>query len=621
MAGSLGQSVLAELALRGQVRRYAGVFKNTVGEHRAKGGKAGGGFSARAGNLWRTAQGANAAVFKKIYRGGTRSPQQLGNQLDYLFGKSTSVFGNLVDHNAKARTLSEEQRAAVVEEWSDGWRGAPKNGHTSHLLLSFPADLMPKKAKLIAEIWAAEMFQSGEHADDEWAYVAALHTDRLNPHVHIVVNNRGAVNGTWFYMAAGHAFDMQMMKDRIVSIAAEEGVFLDSSSRLERGILTYGPSRAEIEAAKAGGRPVVEKRRQGRALQDGVAQIADSAATLHSLAQFARIAVSDELAEKFTRAAKVLEDGGVIAPTLEFPMTSENVQTRGDLAATFAGWLDKSETAINSLPAAEQAPLRRELYEVAADVARDLGDDRGAQLMHQSARTELYQTRISAESVSRGGAEFAVGKDGANELRAQISERASAIGIAPAKVEERMAHGAANAWQEREWVKEDLGSVAAANKLDLQTEEGRAKTAELVDNFYASAAKTLARVVEAGNVYENDRVTRALDTMADTLKADGKVEFENDDHARRFTEDLRERYGADVVERIAAGDDRALAVDFSDPKHRRQIARAVVAAAETHESVGLTLKQVAEAKERLPEVAERQAEEPEHSRKDRDLEL
>lgn len=605
MADGYAKSIMGEIALRTQVRRYAGVFKNTVGEHRSKGGK-GGGFSKGAGNLWRVAQGSNSAVFKKIYRGGTKSPQQLGNQLNYLFGKSTSVFGNMVEHDAKARSLSADQRDALVEQWSDGWRGNPKNGHTSHLLLSFPDDLAPKRALKIAEIWAAEMFQSGEHADDEWAYVAALHTDRNNPHVHIVVNNRGLINNTWFYMAKDHDFDLQKIKGRIVEIAAETGVYLDSSSRLERGVLTYGPSRAEIEAARSGHRPVVEKRRQGRALADGLAKIEESVSTLRSLASFAAVAVDDELAAKFHRAAEILENGGILKLPVEIAMTSETVQTRGDLANAFNGWLEKSESAINSLPEQERAPLRRELYEVAGEVARDLGDDRGAQLMHQAPRSELYQTQISADALSRGGEKFEVGSDGAGELRAQIWAQAKAVGISAEAIQQRMEHGAANAWQEREWVKEDIAAVAEANKLDLSTEGGRSKTAEIVDGFYASAEKALARVVEAGNVYENDRVTRTLDTMADSLTSTGAVKFEDDDHAQRFAADLKERYGDDVMQRIAEGDDRALAVDFADPKHRRQVARAVVAAAETHEGMGMTLKEVGKAKELLPEIEEQQ---------------
>ena len=167
-------------------------------------------FGSRVNNLWRVAQGSNAAVLKKIHNGGTHTPKQLGNQLNYLFSKSSSIFGNHVSHDPRSRSLTPEQRKEIVSEWEDGWSRDPKNGHTTHLLLSFPANVEPKRALVVAEAWAAEMFQSGEHVQDEWAYVAALHTDRAHPHVHIVVNNRGIENGAWFYMAKGHAFDLDV---------------------------------------------------------------------------------------------------------------------------------------------------------------------------------------------------------------------------------------------------------------------------------------------------------------------------------------------------------------------------------------------------------------------------
>ena len=72
------------------------------------------------------------------------------------------------------------------------------------------------------------------------------------------------------------------------------------------------------------------------------------------------------------------------------------------------------------------------------------------------------------------------------------------------------------------------------------------------------------------------------------------------------------------MERVAAGDDRALALDFPEAGQRREIAKALVATAETHESMGLTTRQAELAKERLHE-----RETPAHElrRKDQDLEL
>ena len=132
-----------------------------------------GGAVARRARLWRAGQGGHAAVLKKIHRGGTHSPKQLGAQLDYLFSKAEWCTGNIVDFDPRRQTLSPEERAEIVTTWSDGWTRSPKNGHTTHLLMSLPLHVRPRTARAIGEDWATEMFESGTHGDT-WSYVAVL---------------------------------------------------------------------------------------------------------------------------------------------------------------------------------------------------------------------------------------------------------------------------------------------------------------------------------------------------------------------------------------------------------------------------------------------------------------
>ncbi|GAA0283557.1 relaxase/mobilization nuclease domain-containing protein [Rhodovulum strictum] len=291
--------------------------------------------AARAHELWRVAQGSRAAVLKKIARGGAHTARELGRQVDYLFSKSEGIFGNMVEHDPEARSLSPDERKALIADWSDGWAGAAKNGHTTHLLMSFPADVRPDTARTIAELWAFEMFQSGDHQDEEWAYVAALHTDRAHPHVHIVLNNRGLMSGAWFFMARDHVFNFQMMKQRMVAIAAEQGVFLDASSRLDRGILTYGPSRAEIERARAEGRAPVEKRREGPALEAALAEVAQSGETLRFLARLAALTGERALQARIEAAVDTLRAGGILHPFSRLPLSGESDMT---LPPRATGW-------------------------------------------------------------------------------------------------------------------------------------------------------------------------------------------------------------------------------------------------------------------------------------------
>ncbi|MFC3631062.1 relaxase/mobilization nuclease domain-containing protein [Paracoccus angustae] len=629
---SLADDLIGEIRLRragGRVARDSG-FGKARGRRSGAGGSS---FSARARNLWRVGQGSNAAVLKKIARGGTQTPGRLKAQLRYLFTKSEAVFGNTIGLDPDAEGLTADQRRAIALEWSDGWRGEPKNGHTTHLLLSFPYDLSPKKALRIAEAWAFEMFQSGTHMQDEWAYVAALHTDRSHPHVHIVVNNRGLEEGTWFFMAKDHAFNLAIMKERLVEIAGGMGVELDASSRLERGILTYGPSRAEIEGAAREHRPVRERALQGPALEEGLAVVTRSAATLRTLAGIASLARLEDVKMGMERAAAILEAGGIVSSkTLEGEMmdvqNTDSPRTRQDLDRVFSGWLDRVEGEIATLGPKDRRKMRHELAKVTTAILRDLGDARGAELVQEPPRSTLYRTELDGDAITRGSATRVLSGETTREIRAAVVAAAEAVGIERGAMERRLEHRAANAWQEREWVKADLKAVSAAQGLDLEDAKGRAQAADLLDRFHARATTILDGALGIGAIertahqQDDDRLVRTLETLATVHHRHGRVEFEREDHAERFATDLKERYGETIMAQIASGDDRALASDFPEPVQRREIARALVAAAESHESMGLSRRQAELARERLL-AREHSRETPQHElrRKDHDLDL
>ncbi|MGN7870782.1 relaxase/mobilization nuclease domain-containing protein [Paracoccus sp. 22332] len=625
---SLAQDLIGDIRLR-RVGRGRGA-RNT-GFAKGRQARAGGSsFSARARNLWRVGQGSNAVVLKRIRRGGTHTARRLTAQLDYLFGKSEAVFGNMVAFELEARDLSSRERREIARDWSDGWRGEPKNGHTTHLLLSFPYDLSPRKALRIAEAWAFEMFQSGTHIQDEWAYVAALHTDRSHPHVHIVLNNRGLENGTWFYIARDAVFSLDLMKERLAEIAAEFGVTLDASSRLERGILTYGPTRAEIEGAAREHRPVRERALQGPALEEGLAVVSRSAATLRTLAGIASLARLKDVKINMERAAAILEAGGIVSSkTLEGEMmdmqNTDTPRTRQDLDRVFSGWLERVEGEIATLGPKDRRRMRHELAKVTTAILRDLGDARGAELVQEPPRSALYRTELDGDAITRGSATRVLSGEATREVRAAVVAAAEAIGIERGAMERRLEHRAANAWQEREWVKADLRAVSAAHQLDLGDAKGRAQAAALLDRFHAQATTILDGALgmaseRTAHQQDDDRLVRTLETLATVHHRHGRVEFEREDHAERFATDLKERYGETVMAQIARGDDRALASDFPEPVQRREIARALVAAAESHESIGLSLREAMQARERLNEHRREQIPH-ELGRKEHDLDL
>ena len=558
-------------------------------------------FSTRASQLWRFSLGSNAAVLKKIGKGGTANAKELAAQMDYLFSKSASIFGNGVVLDADAKGLTKDERNDIVGDWVEDWRGAPKNGHTTHLLMSFPSHVRPEKAKLIAEAWAFEMFQSGEHQDDVWSYVAALHTDKAHPHVHMVINNRGTVNDSWFFLAKEHVFNLEVMKQRMVAIAAEEGVFLDATSRAERGLLTYGPSRAEIERARVEGRAPDERPREGKALEDALATMARTADTMRSLQHVAALTGLPEIGEKIAKAEEALRRGGVLQP---FPRDVATAD-RADLDRHFGGWMAEAEGKIRKVPGAERKEMQNELFGYAIDIAKGLGDARGAQLLQMLPQTKLYGTGLEGDRLIQGREAVDLQPDAANRLKTDIVNKAMSLGLSGDRMAERLETGAANAWEERDWVRSDLATLSGRRRADLRNPDQSRKVVDDLEGFYEAAAKLIEHARAHEVVPENDRLLRALGLMGRIMQTDGKVEFRGDAHAERFADELRQRYGEGVVAELASGQTDALAGDFEDADQRMWIARAVVSAAKSHVAFGLTLNKARQAERRLASPHER----------------
>ncbi|WP_175482149.1 relaxase/mobilization nuclease domain-containing protein [Gemmobacter aquatilis] len=526
-------------------------------------------------------------MLKKIGRGGTANAKELAAQMDYLFSKSASIFGNGVVLDAHAKGLTKDERTDIVGDWVEDWRGSPQNGHTTHLLMSFPSHVRPEKAKLIAEAWAFEMFQSGAHLDDVWSYVAALHTDKAHPHVHMVINNRGTVNDSWFFMAKEHVYNLEVMKARMVAIAAEEGVFLDATSRAERGLLTYGPSRAEIERARVEGRSPEERPREGKALEDALATMARTADAMRSLSHVAALTGLPEIGEKIAKAEQALRRGGVLQ---SFPGDVATAE-RADLDRHFSGWMVEAEGKIRKMPVAERKEMRDELYGYAIDIARGLGDARGAQLLQMLPQTKLYATGVEGDRLTQGRGAVVLQPGAADRLKTDIISKAVALGLSGDRMAERLEMGAANAWEERDWVRSDLLALSGRRRLDLRNPAQSRKAVDDLDGFYDAAAKLIEHARDHELVPKNGRLLQALGSMGRIMQADGKVEFRGDAHAERFADELRQRYGEGVVAELAAGRTEALAGDVADADQRTWIARAVVSAAKSHVAFGLTLQE------------------------------
>jgi hypothetical protein len=124
--------------------------------------------------MWNSLGATGSAFVKRIPGAGVQHPKQLAGQLAYVNGKSKGTFGFATGVNVGSEAFEATELEQLIDQWSQDWKGRPRNGHTSHMVLSFPDDVSHDGAFSIAREWCAEMFESGQHIDDKWEYIAAL---------------------------------------------------------------------------------------------------------------------------------------------------------------------------------------------------------------------------------------------------------------------------------------------------------------------------------------------------------------------------------------------------------------------------------------------------------------
>jgi hypothetical protein len=294
----------------------------------------------------------------------------------------------------------------------------------------------------------------------------------------------------------------------------------------------------------------------------------------------------------------------------------EEEQQRSDFASdparAISAWVAQSTAQIDQLPSDRQDDLRSEMQGIAKEAAAAFGLDRQRSEIEAPPRSTLYSTTIGANTLAIAGAEKGLDESSAKMLSATLSLYANIAGINFKKLETRLETGATHAREEESWVKSDIADVAKRHGFDLGSAQGRSSAAERVDRFYERAAELIqsARSIEVTR--GPDPLVEALGSLAKVHASQGSVAFRNENQAREFAEEMKERYGASVLKDIAAGRTEALAKDVPDPAARAAMAVAVVSAAKEHPSLGLSAHEAEAAERRL--VAQAASRPPEHAR-------
>ncbi|MEH7830511.1 hypothetical protein [Gemmobacter denitrificans] len=302
------------------------------------------------------------------------------------------------------------------------------------------------------------------------------------------------------------------------------------------------------------------------------------------------------------------------SPVLTAHVEAERLRSdfTADPARAISAWVAQSSAQIDRLPADRQEELRSELQGIAKEAAEAFGLDREQTGREAPPRSTLYSTTISPTTLTIAGEETALQTGNADSLQASLTLNARLAGIDAEKLQKRLETGAANAREEEAWVKSDLSDVAKRHGYDLDNPQGRSAAAERLDRFYERAAEMIqsARGIDVSRA--SDPMVEALDKMAKLHAQQGSVVFRNETQARDFAEEMKERYGANVLKDIAAGRTDALAKDAPDASARQAIAAAVISAAKEHPSLGLSAYEVETAERRMTtEAAPRP---PEHAR-------
>ncbi|WP_282121160.1 relaxase/mobilization nuclease domain-containing protein [Ruegeria atlantica] len=181
--------------------------------------------------------GKPEAVVKHVRKGGVNNAHELRRQINYLTVRAEGVL-DIRDNGVTP--LDADQVSDLIETWAEDFNGKTNYGYTRHMIVSFPEGTYPDAAHEAGLEFADRLFGSGDFGDT-WDYLTVFHNDTDNPHVHIVVNNRGVERGQWLAMGMSSEMNIDVQRSIQVEVAEEYGIELTATTRVERGV------RQEVE--------------------------------------------------------------------------------------------------------------------------------------------------------------------------------------------------------------------------------------------------------------------------------------------------------------------------------------------------------------------------------------
>ena len=220
----------------------------------------------RIGNAIRAPQ----SMVKVVRKGGASSKGDLVSQLSYLAREGELV---LDEYGPDGDFLVEgkEDIKGLAHSWAESWeaaarydgRSARATSQTYHVVVSFPVGTNADAAKSASDAFA-DRFLLSEEFGDTWRHVRAWHTDTDHPHMHLVIDRRGA-SGRMMQINPAKEISPQRLRSLQVETAGDYGILLNDTPRVSRGLTAPALSSAEHRLEERGERQGCSEQRQAYA--------------------------------------------------------------------------------------------------------------------------------------------------------------------------------------------------------------------------------------------------------------------------------------------------------------------------------------------------------------------
>ncbi|CAM4381175.1 relaxase/mobilization nuclease domain-containing protein [Palleronia rufa] len=483
------------------------------------------------------------SVVKRVSAGGCHSRKELTRQMSYIL-RDEALTASWSNQIGIERSFEEDGIARVVADWTGSWVGAPKRGHTDHIILSFPKGTDAGLAEEIAREWGQEVFGSGFYAD-RFRYVAALHHNTEHVHAHFVVDKVGMDHEAFLSISRHSEINYDMMRELHAQIASEHGLALNATPRLSRGLIENAPRETDVQAALQEGRePYVEPLSFVQRIQRE-ASLRSYAADYRSLAGIASM-LDDTEGDGFAArlfqgasaaAAHLLKGEPIVSDFADVnDIPADTIDPAGRIAAAREALISEAQMAWTKIRNMEPGPERVELEGQFADQARSttqlIGQDAFFQSHARGPGREVDPYAVAPVALlqerARGDGRFAAEADAAlDAIRDRLAD-------AFERFESRFEWGDTNA-------EEMAARFAAADRSAAQIHEWRpddpdrrAEWLEMEREMRAEAEKVVASIPVGRDLLEDlarqelmeaertDRLSdiAALDRLAKEVRAD-----------------------------------------------------------------------------------------------------